>query len=233
MKVTRTLCALLCSLLMLFSWIGIAAFAETPLPDGAVKGLPERLAALDDEGRPVNSATGEYFFRVEQMVLGETYTKDIQLINLCEDKSYHIYFCVEPLFQNGEIDLEQGCTCRFSLDGSEFYSGSVNGAGNIDLTQYYDCTFHEMVANAELDNGWRLVDVDGVHVLRGPDGDGSVSGEIEFKWIFCASMGQSNEDPVSPPYTGVMLQDGFVWLLAMAVIAVLIAGMLVMIRKKK
>jgi len=268
---------MLTCLLVVLSCPVPAAFAETPLPDGAVKGLPERLAALDDEGRAVNSETGEYFFRVEGMTLGETYTKNIQLMNLREDVAYHIYFCVEPLFKNGEIDLEDGCTCRFLLDGEEFYVGDVNGVGNIDLTEYYDCgyyapgeshvlrceiTFNKMVIDKSIDYGWRLIDVDGVHVLRDPNGDGYVYGEIEFKWIFCAEVdyegrgdldddnthkppetpaeGQPDKKPDSkdnnkpkPPKTGILYRDGRVWLVSMAVVAVLIVVMLVLIKKQK
>ena len=73
MKIKQIVAALLGSLLILLSASGLTAFAETSLPDGAVKGLPERLAALDDEGNHVNSESGEYFFHVENMKFGETY----------------------------------------------------------------------------------------------------------------------------------------------------------------
>ena len=46
-RIIHTLMLMGC-LLIFFSTAGISAFAETSLPDGAVKGLPERLAALDD-----------------------------------------------------------------------------------------------------------------------------------------------------------------------------------------
>ncbi|MBE6876422.1 MAG: hypothetical protein E7496_06825 [Ruminococcus sp.] len=182
----------------------ITTFAEITLPDGAVKGLPERLAALDDQGRAVNSATGEYFFRVENMQYGQIYSKSVQLMNLREDHAYYIYFYVEPLYRAGEINLEKGCECVFYLDGEEFYRGDVNGHGNIDLTEHYkNLGFYEPggshVLRAEViwnnldvlqnvDNGHRLVDKDGEHVLIGPDDEGYVEGEIEFKWIFFASV---------------------------------------------
>lgn len=277
-------------LLIFFSTAGISAFAETSLPPGAVKGLPERLAALDDEGNAVNSETGEYFFHVEDMQYGETYTKNIQLINLREDASYHIYFYTEPLFKDGEIDLEKGCTCRFYLDGSEIYNGDVNGHGNIDLTtQHFDCGYYapgdshtlrcEIIWNdldvlKNVDNGWRLVDKDGEHVLVGPDGEGHVEGEIEFKWVFYAQVGGDDvstpdsrnegstpdtstggdnstttpnsstdslnngtdskpDDGFFPPYTGILMKDGKVWLISMGIIGVMIAVLLVLIKKKE
>ena len=200
----KNMFAALVSSLLLLSCNSLTASAEVALPPGAVKGLPERLAALDSEGNAVNSATGEYFFHVEDMQYGEMYTKSVQLMNLRDDESYYIYFYVEPLFKAGEIDLEEGCTCKFYLDGTEFYKGDVNGTGNIDLSDMYYCTgfyapgdSHVLKAEVtwddldvirNVDNGHRLVDRDGTHVLTGPDPSGYAEGEIEFKWIFFASV---------------------------------------------
>ena len=205
----RKIFIVLAGCLLLLTCNTLSAFAETALPDGAVKGLPERLAALDNEGNAVNSATGEYFFRVEDMKYGEEYTKIVQLMNLREDESYHIYFCVEPLFKKGEIDLEEGCTCTFWLDGNEIYKGTVTGEpedGSRNLQgriNYFDCGYynpgdtHRLKCSVVWDNldvlknvsnGHKLVDKDGTHVLVGPDEEGYVEGEIEFKWIFYASV---------------------------------------------
>lgn len=211
------LISLIGSLLIFINCMGFSAFAETSLPPGAVKGLPERLAALDDAGNHVNSATGEYFFHVEDMTFGETYTKNVQLINLREDASYHIWFRVEPLFKTGEIDLEKGCECRFFLDDSLFFKGDVNGKGNIDLTgRAFDCgnydpgethtlrceiVWNDLSVNKHIDNGWRLVDKDGEHILVDPDGNGHIEGEIEFKWIFYAAVMEPYDTPPSIPGT--------------------------------
>lgn len=205
MRAKKLLTALSSCLLLLSSLsYPMTAFAEVVLPEGAVKGLPERLAALDSEGSPVNSATGEYFFHVENMQYGVTYSKEVQLMNLRDDEAYNIYFYVEPLFKNGEIDLEKGCQCTFYLDGNEFYKGDVNGKGNIDLSQtYYDTgrynpgdshvlraevIWNDLDVIQNVDNGHKLVDVNGTHVLTGPNGSGYAEGEIEFKWIFFASV---------------------------------------------
>ena len=210
MRAKRIISAL-ASCLLLLSCKSLPAFAEVSLPPGAVKGLPERLAALDSEGNAVNSATGEYFFRVENMQYGETYTKSVQLMNLREDYAYHIYFNVEPLYKKGSIDLENGCECTFWLDGNEFYKGTVTGQGSIDLTnEVYDCGLYypgdshvlkcavvwndlAVLDDVHVNNGHRLVDKDGVHVLEGPDESGHVEGEIEFKWIFYARVNPDDE----------------------------------------
>ena len=260
-RIVRISTALLCSLLVLFNSFGFSAFAETALPDGAVKGLPERLAALDDEGNAVNSETGEYFFHVENMVFGETYTKNIQLINLREDASYRIYFRVEPLYKSGEIDLEDGCECRFYLDSKEFYKGTVNGDGNIDLTaNAFDCGFYapgqshtiraEVVWNSfnpqkSVNNGWRLVDQNGIHILIDPEGNAHTEGEIEFKWIFYAQIAEKpatkdevpdgNDGGGYAPQTGLLLQNGTYWLIGVgvAVVAVMVLLVLIIRSKKK
>lgn len=255
MKIKQLVAMLLGGLLLLFS---LTAFAETSLPDGAVKGLPERLAALDDEGNPVNSETGEYFFHVENMEFGETYTKSIQLINLREDYTYHIHFYVEPLTKEGIIDLELGCECRFLLDGEEFYKGTVFGDGNIDLTtDHFDCgsyapgeshtlkaeiTWNNFDTTATVDNGWRLVDYEGEHVILDPDGNAHATGMVEFKWIFYSQIEQEKPDGKETPdegkkeyapQTGLTLRNGTFWLICIGVITLAVVVLIVLIVRNK
>lgn len=248
MSVRRSFIALVSSLLLILSCSGITAFAEVALPDGAVKGLPERLTAMDNEGNVVSSSTGEYFFHVEDMDYGVTYTKEVQLMNLRDDKSYHIYFYVEPLWKDGQIDLEKGCHCTFWLDGDVVFEGKVTGepdAGYLDLTEnIIDCgnyapgdshtlkcavVWNDLDVLVGVDNGHRLIDVDGEHVLVGPDENGYVEGQIEFKWIFYAAVDEDYE----PPNTGLMGVNDSFWLVCMGVLLVLILAMLVLVMSKK
>ena len=245
MRVKHIFTSLVSCLLLLTSVVTTTAFAEVALPDGAVKGLPERLTAMDSDGNAVSSSTGEYFFRVEGMNYGETYTKDVQLMNLRTDKAYHIYFYVEPLWKDGEIDLEEGCTCTFWLDGQEFYRGKVTGGGNIDLTQeVIDCGYYapgdshtlrcaivwdDLDVLVGVNNGHRLIDIDGEHVLVGSEDSGYVEGEIEFKWIFYAAVDENYD----PPKTGLLSVNNKFWLIAIALLAVLIGGLLILIALKQ
>ena len=293
MKLNKIFITVMGSLLLFFNCLGFTAFAETSLPPGAVKGLPERLAALDDAGNSVNSATGEYFYHVEGMEFGKVYSKKIQLINLQQSSTYKLYFYVEPLFKNGEIDLEKGVECKFYLDGNEFYSGTVNGDGNIDLKEPYylgsyapgashilTCTtvWHDTTIDRHIDNGRRLYDTEGEHILDSGEGNRHAEGEIEFKWIFCAEQvegpdldvpteretpnntmppdktenpqqqgnpspgdttpaGETGETPptddFTPPYTGMILNNGAIWIACMCVIAIMIVVLLVLIKKQQ
>ena len=244
MRVKRILTTL-SSCLLLLSSNCITAFAEVALPEGAVKGLPEKLTAMDSDGNAVSSDTGEYFFRVEEMQYGVAYTKDVQLMNLRDDKAYHIYFSVEPLFNAGDIDLEKGCECTFWLDGQEFYNGSVTGIGNLDLTkEVYDCglykpgdshtlkcsvIWNDLDVLSNVDNGYRLIDREGEHVLVGPNASGYVHGEIEFKWLFYAAV----DEDFDPPKTGLFAAGNTFWIYAAAVLAAMSGGMLLLILLKK
>ena len=243
----RKMCkALVCSLILII--VGATTvFADVQLPDGAVKGLPEKISAMDSSGNLVNSASGEYFFHVENMTYGEVYTKDVQLMNLCDDKAYNIYFYVEPVPESkkGDIDLEEGCICSFYFDGEKFYEGSVTGIGNIDLTKeakligYYEpgdahilsCSIAWVGDSGDyhIDEGHRLADSSGAWVLRPPEESGPTWGEIEFKWIFSAAVNQS----YMGPKTGLLAIDGKIWIACMVVVAVLIAVVLVLLNKKK
>lgn len=245
MRGKKFLAAVSGCLLLLSSFCCPAASAEVTLPEGAVKGLPEKLTAMDSEGNTVSSSTGEYFFHVENMAYGETYTKDIQLMNLRDDKAYHIYFYIEPLYKEGEIDLEEGCDCTFWLDGEEFYRGDVTGHGSIDLTQeVYDlgnyapgdshtlkCSvvWNDLDVLVGVDNGHRLIDINGEHVLVGSEDEGYVEGEIEFKWIFYAAV----DENYKPPNTGLFATSNTIWMILVAVAAAMTAVMLVLVCLKK
>ena len=291
MKLNKIFITVMGSLLLFFNCLGFTAFAETSLPPGAVKGLPERLAALDDAGNSVNSATGEYFYHVEGMEFGEVYSKKIQLINLQQSATYKLYFRVEPKFKAGDIDMEQGVECRFYLDGEKFYTGTVNGDGNIDLKEPYylgsyapgdshiltcETIWHDTTVDRHIDNGRRLYDTEGEHILSEGSGNGKAHGEIEFKWIFYAEQpGQDLDVPTeretpnntmppdktenpqqqgnpspgdtpapedgatppsddfTPPYTGMILNNGAIWIACMCVIAIMIVVLLVLIKKQQ
>lgn len=222
-----------------------AASAEVMLPDGTVAGLPERLSVLDSEGVSPN-AKGEYFFHVEGMTYGETYTKNVQITNLRTDKAYHIYFYVEPLEKSGEIDLEAEVLCTMSLGGAEVFRGNVNGIGNLDLTQtpmdlgYYrpgdsdtlscSVTWTGLNGDVRIDEGARLIDRSGMVILRDRDGDRHIEGEITYKWIFYAAV---DEDYV-PPKTGLLTADGTFWLICLAgSAAFLLAAALLLLHKRR
>ena len=245
MRAKKIFAALVSSLLFL-SCNCLPAFAEVALPEGAVKGLPERLSVLDSEGVSPN-AKGEYFFHVENMTFGETYTKKIQIMNLREDKAYHIYFYVEPIAKSGEIDLEKEVECTMTLGGAEVFRGNVNGIGNLDLTKEpldlglyqpgdtntLTCSvvWNGLDGDVMIDEGARLVDKKGVTILRDKNGDRHVEGEITYRWIFYAAV---NED-IDPPYTGLLAADGKFWLACIAGAAgfLLIAALLVLHKRRK
>ncbi|HNZ99173.1 hypothetical protein [Ruminococcus sp.] len=241
----RAFIAALCSSFLLFS-APAQASAAVQLPDGAVKGLPSDLTAMDSEGNAVSSSTGEYFFHVEDMTFGETYTKDVQLMNLREDKAYHIYFYVEPVSKNGEIDLEEEVECTMSLDGVQFFEGNVNGKGNIDLTEeiqdlgYYEpgdshtlsCSVVRSGLDEDMlhiDEGSRIVTDKGITIVRDKNGDRHVEGEIIFKWIFYAAVDEEFE----PPDTGFLSTKDRFWALSITGSAVLVAVMALLLLIKK
>lgn len=245
MSIKRMFAALSAGLLFL-SCCCLTAHAETELPEGAVKGLPERLSVLDSEGVSPN-AKGEYFFHVENMTFGETYTKKIQIMNLREDKAYHIYFYVEPIAKSGEIDLEKEVECTMTLGGAEVFRGNVNGIGNLDLTKEpldlglyqpgdtntLTCSvvWNGLDGDVMIDEGARLVDKKGVTILRDKNGDRYVEGEITYRWIFYAAV----DEDIDPPYTGLLAADGKFWLACIAGAAgfLLIAALLVLHKRRK
>lgn len=225
----------------------LTAFAEVSLPKGTTAGLPEKLTVLDSDGNAVNGS-GEYFFYVEDMQPYETYSKDIQIMNLREDKAYHIYFYAEPISKQGEIDLENDCTAVFTLDGSRVFEGKVTGEaadGSIDLadepidlglyepgkSRNLNCkvTWNGEGAGDFIDYGHKIVSKDGTEIVREESGDHYIYGEVTFRWIFYAVV----DEGYKPPNTGVLSSVSAVYTAVLAVAAVLIIVLILLILRKK
>ena len=121
----------------------------------------------------------------------------------------------------------------------------MTGHGNIDLTQQaYDCghfapgdshtlkcsvIWNDLDVLVGVDNGHRLIDINGEHVLVGSDDNGYVEGEIEFKWVFYAAV----DEDYTPPNTGLFASSNTVWVVAICILAALTAGMLLLIAVKQ
>ena len=214
----RLLCRIVTVLLaavLISSAFGVVALADE-LRAGTVAGLPEKLVVLDDKGRSV-SENGEYYFLVEGMKASEHYTKKIQIMNLREDASYHIDFRAQKISSQGEIDLENECYCVITLDDKVIYEGKVTGEGNPDMRVnpldlgYYvpgqsrvmkvDIVWNDPGHGGEIDNGAKIVDYNGVKVVREKSGKSHIEGEIIFKWIFTAAVGLPPIDRSDPEHS--------------------------------
>ena len=154
-------------------------------PGGSVKGLPSGLTILDSDGNDVPE-DGIYYFHVVEMNPGETYTKEISVMNLRDDgKSYHIYFYMEPVSNKDDgIDLLVNCREEISLNGQTFYAGNVwgdpeEGYAKVTKDHPYDLGLYEvgdtrtftasitwngMIGSPDLDRevdkGYRIIDKD-------------------------------------------------------------------------
>ena len=197
--------------------MNVTAYAAK-LSSGSVQGLPEKLVVLDDKGQSV-SENGEYYFQVENMQVGETYTKKIQLMNLREDTNYRITFRAQPLTKSGEIDLENECSCEISLDDKMVYSGKVTGEGTPDIrdnalslgnfepgeshVMKVDVKWNGTSAGGFIDNGERIVDTGGTTVIREKSGQNEISGETTFQWSFYAQVEDTHGD-----YSSTSSDDG-------------------------
>lgn len=220
------------------------------LSSSVVAGLPERLVVLDDKARSV-SDNGEYCFEVENMVSGELYSKNIQIMNLREDAAYHVYFKAQPVSKYGEIDLENECEFRLFLGDSLIYSGKVTGEGTpdvreepLDLGKYApgdsrvlraEIVWHDSAgAGDEIDNGYRIYDAGGVEIVRGKSGKTHISGEVIFKWIFTASVVPDDPDKPSKPDPFIHTGETIVFIAAgLFLISIPIMILLVIGKKKK
>lgn len=252
MRLTRFILALAAAVVLGLCLSVTTMAAE--LPDGSVKGLPEKLVVLDDEGRSASS-TGEYYFEVEGMKVGETYIKKVQLMNLREDADYHINLRFQRLTTTGDFDLEEECSCEVLLDEKTIYTGKITGEGTpdirekaLDLGLYRSGDSHRLEvrirwdgtkAGGKIDNGKRVVDYSGTTVEREPSGVTELSGETTFKWIFTAVVDipqQSSEPHESNPGPPDIINTGdtiAMFAIGIVCLATLFLIVLAVGRKKK
>ena len=199
----------------------------TPVPGeivddgGSAAGLPEGITILDSDGVSVDPE-GDYWFWVEDMNPGETYTKTMSLMNLRDDgKKYRMYFYIEPreLVDKG-IDLLANCSQQLYLEGDEIYDGNVWGDGNVAIsrsnpvdlgvfetgkTKSFRCsiTWNGVIGsedkNVVIDNGHRLIDENTVNdrdsqYIKKPAGVNRAYGAVYFHWVFYAELIEEKPD---------------------------------------
>lgn len=244
-KTYKLLWMILCCTVLLYC-SSSRVFAEVTLPSGGVKGLPKGLTAVDEDGNDASSDTGRYYFDVPDMNFGETYTKKVQIMNLREDKAYHIYFYAEPISQKGEINLQDWCSSSIYLDDKKVYSGKITGEGDtnisktpIDLGLFEPGKSRTMKVDVIWDDpgdygglvnyGRRYVDINGVTILEGASGQNYVSGETLFRWIFYAVVDESYK----PPKTGILAEESVWYILIFAAAAACAIVALALLKKKK
>jgi hypothetical protein len=163
------------------------AFADTSLPKGYVKGLPDSLVVTDEDGKTVDNDNGELFISIDNMQPNEVYTKDIAVTNLREDRTYSIYMFAEPNYTKGNVDMLGETVCRLWLDDKLIYEGAVDGSGTPDMREngidlggeYYSGEARKL--HAEFVWNWS-------GKTTYDTGDNTYYGELSFKWIFYAHM---------------------------------------------
>ena len=246
-RTAKKLIAILLAAVLLMSMSVTAAYADE-LRAGTVAGLPEKLVVLDDNGNSV-SENGEYFFEVQDMTPGENYVKNIQIMNLREDASYHIYFNAQPMAKYGDIDLEEECVLTLYLDERVVYQGKVTGDGvpdvrdePLDLGKYgpgesrvlraeivWNATFSQ---GGAIDEGHRIYDFNGVKVVREKTGKTHIEGEVIFKWIFTAVGDAPPIDQSSGTYIDTGETITFVFA-GLVVVAIGVMMVLLFVKKRK
>lgn len=191
-KLLKMITASVISLLSVMS-IGLSASAVN-LPEGSVKGIPEGLYVMDEDGKSV-SQNGEYCVDISGMKPGETYTKVLSIQNLI-NTPYTLTMSAAPISSEGNLDLEKYANLKLYLDGELIYDGKVTGEGNVNM-QDSTLNLGEIVSGQSKElkaeilwNGEGLKEIEGQEYL----------GRVDFKWIFEAALKEeaTTEVPDNP-----------------------------------
>lgn len=170
----------------------VSVFAEINMPEGFVKGLPENLIAMDENGYSPDPTNGEIYISIPDMIPGELYTKDISIMNLRDDAEYKIYMTATPNYSEGNVDMLNETQCKLYLDDELIYEGLVNGDGTpnmqqngLDLGGLYKSGVSRKL-HAEFIWNWS-----GKTTYDLPD-KSSYYGEVSFYWSFYAQIPESS-----------------------------------------
>lgn len=179
-KLLKMITAAALSLLSVMS-IGLSANAVI-LEKGSVKGIPEGLYVMDEDGNSV-SRGGEYCVDISNMQSGETYTKVLSIQNLI-DTPYTLTMSTAPISSEGNLDLEKYTNLKLYLDDELIYDGKVTGEGNVNM-QNSPIDLGEVVSGQSKELKAEIVwNGDGLKEIKGQE----YLGRVYFNWIFEASI---------------------------------------------
>ncbi len=224
----KTITATAITTVMIFSLFAMLASAETQT-------LPEGFLIIDQDGITVDPTNGTYEVLLTDMEPGEVYEHTLRLHNMVTDGTFDLFMRAEPVSSEpilsgttGEelpfIDLFEASEITLSLDGAEFYKGSPNGIGSIDMSTQSsplgtfatnDIKDLKMIATLPADRISREL------------ADSGYGGQIEFRWIFTAVQTKTG----TPPHTGINMRT--VLYIVIALLAMIVLTMYLLVMKKR
>lgn len=183
-KVASRICAAVLCLILSFVSMNARIAADEQV-------LASNVLIVDENGITADSSSGEFYVRILDMKPGTTYVKNISIYNF-EDQEIKLYMKAVPVSQEGNINLYELCTTTLRIGSRNFYEGSANGIGNIDMqNDAYELVTISAGQQSTLNFTAQIPKA----LQEGQEG------KIQFKWIFSAVK---TEKP-QPPVTGVIL----------------------------
>ncbi|MBP1042330.1 hypothetical protein I6N95_15020 [Vagococcus sp. BWB3-3] len=114
--------SLIVSMLLGFLLVGVPISHADNLPSGMLIG--------DSEGISVDG-TGAYYIQKEELMPGDTFSKEIKLMNTEKnDRPYVLEMEMSPNQTKGVINFQEAIQVVMSLDGKEVYRGNLIGNGS-------------------------------------------------------------------------------------------------------
>ena len=202
---------LLCAIMLLGLTTAVSAEKHT---------LPDKFLIVDNQGITASPIDGVYYVKIDNMRPGELYSKKIHLQNMDTGSAFRLYMRAEPVSRSGNIDMFELTTLTLSLNGNQFFTGSPNGTGNIDMKG-------KVVDLGAFKTGQQK-SLDMTALLDGASVQGDDEGSIDFRWIFWAVREPTNDRPKTGLDT--KLTYGAI---VMAAAMVLLAAVLVLLKKEK
>ena len=88
--------------------------------------LPPGMVVGDEKGINANK-DGEYFVKVDNVMPGMSWHKNISLLNMEKDVPYHLTMLISPPKVSGSLDLSKAIQMKLTYEGKVVYEGPASG----------------------------------------------------------------------------------------------------------
>lgn len=154
--------------------------------------LPPGMVVGDEKGLSANK-DGEYFVKVDDVMPGQNWHKNISLLNMEKDIPYQLTMLISPPKVSGSLDLSEAIKMKLTYQGKVVYNGSASGKSK-----------EKNIQNEPLDLGIfksgdsRALEVDYSLSGKYTKKDFEVKNKMENTWTFYAVKSKDPTKPIDP-----------------------------------
>lgn len=154
--------------------------------------LPPGMVVGDEKGIHANK-DGEYFVKVDDVMPGQNWHKNITLLNMEKDVPYQLTMLISPPKVSGSLDLSEAIQMKLTYQGKVVYEGPASGKSKgINLQN------KPLELGVFKSGDSRALEVDYSLSSKYTKKDFEMKNKMENTWTFYAVKSKEPVKPVDP-----------------------------------